>query len=91
MGDKPDINELEVKRYFYGGTATAPLGDMTNAVGCSTFLEEQIATLDQEKYRFSVYSFGNGEISDIGWAENKERDRYLELGLESFDIYDNKC
>jgi hypothetical protein len=87
--DKPSLNELEARRYFYGGTATVPLTDDKNAVASSTFCEEVIQTTMQEKYTFSVFSYGNGEVWGHDWIENKERDRYLKLGLESFDIFDD--
>jgi hypothetical protein len=88
-GDKPSINEIETRKYFYSSTASAPVGDISYAVGNSTFLEDQITNLKQEQYVYQVYSYGNGEISNFGWTENRERDRYLEQGLESFDIFDD--
>jgi hypothetical protein len=82
--------EYKIRRDFYRTTANAPIQDSsgdTNPISNSTHFDD-IAE-DGQDYFF--YSRGKSTIEEetYNMKENKERDKYLELGLESFDIFDD--
>lgn len=90
--DKPTLNEISTRRWFYEGTVKAPKKTdppTFNSILNSTFLEEHIQKMGQEQDDYLIYSYGLGSIHWFGWKEDKKRDEYLEKGLESFDIYED--
>lgn len=76
---------------FYEYSASAPLQEEVlegqNPLEHSTYFDDVI----HKQSDYFSYSKGKSTMEEVTYimTENPERDEYLELGLESFDIFDD--